>query len=116
MKAEVEAAANWWSEQLSVSVGNEKMLEKFKLSLTEFIMLQVQDHWYPEDPLKGSAHRSIDFSVRLDPLLKRAGDKVGVQGLDKLLVHTRFTTMFINPGQVRLHRPSFENDEFVYKK
>ena len=61
-------------------------------------------HWYPDDVLRGSAYRAIVFEHRIDSLLRRAAEAIGIlpTQLDKLLQHARHRVMLVNPGEVKL--------------
>ena len=61
-------------------------------------------HWYPDDVLRGSAYRAIVFDHRIDSLLRRAAEAIGIlpSQLDKLLAHARHRVMLVNPGEVKL--------------
>eukprot|EP00475_Leptophrys_vorax_P028720 TRINITY_DN4175_c0_g2_i1.p1 TRINITY_DN4175_c0_g2~~TRINITY_DN4175_c0_g2_i1.p1 ORF type:complete len:356 (+),score=54.82 TRINITY_DN4175_c0_g2_i1:213-1280(+) len=91
-----------------------KLSSNFKTALLAQIAKKFADHWYPEAPLKGSAFRSISFSVRMDPLLKKAGESIGLQNLEKMLLSARNCTMFVNPGEVVI-RQGRDNVYVLYK-
>jgi hypothetical protein len=152
------SAAEWWSQRLtfiggfmsgsspqssydatmspSVSSFNTpiRLGNSFKTSLLAEISRKFADHWYPDSPIRGSAFRSISFSTRLDPLLKKAGESVGLQvrdlqlqtiddllmlsrvsqNVEKMLLSARNCTMFVNPGEV-IVRQGKDNVFVVFK-
>eukprot|EP00455_Lapot_gusevi_P053066 TRINITY_DN81_c0_g2_i5.p1 TRINITY_DN81_c0_g2~~TRINITY_DN81_c0_g2_i5.p1 ORF type:complete len:217 (+),score=24.14 TRINITY_DN81_c0_g2_i5:123-773(+) len=102
MIEEVEAASDWWCNQLRRSVQSNELVEAFRRSLTDLILRRFQGHWYEDNIQRGSGFRSICFDNKMDPLISRAAESVGIQKIETLLNHTRHLMMFVNPGEVKL--------------
>lgn len=100
MKAEVQAAAAWWTQQIRKKCLNLILVRRFQTALTKEIYTKLKKHWYPDQPARGSGYRSISFFHHLDPVLKRAGDHVGMHAPEKLLISAYEHVMFVNPGSV----------------
>jgi len=117
----VSSAALWWTNQLKKKVPNSpQILQAFKEALENEMFLRFEGHWYEDDSQRGSAYRSVSFDNRLDSVLSRAARTVGIKTVEKLLSHTRYHIMFVNPGEVKVQNgtrlgplPSFK---LVYKK
>lgn len=65
---------------------------------------RYKGHWYEEDPLRGSAYRSLTYDHRLDSLFIKIAFQLGIdqQKMEQALSTARFSVMFVNPGHVRI--------------
>ena len=99
MKEEVEAAAAWWVERLNKKSLTSHQVNVFCNSLQDHLYSRNQGHWFIEDPLRGSAFRSILFDVQLDSVLQKAAYAAGIQQIEDRL--PRGVIMFVNPGCVK---------------
>jgi len=98
---EIIVASKWWLKQLnqSIPLHNFTLFERYFL---ERCVEKFEGHWFPENPQKGQAYRSItyDLSVKPDPLLLAAAHDA------QLDIHTMFpnflenAVMWIDPGEV----------------
>eukprot|EP01124_Arcella_intermedia_P000178 TRINITY_DN1008_c0_g1_i1.p1 TRINITY_DN1008_c0_g1~~TRINITY_DN1008_c0_g1_i1.p1 ORF type:complete len:241 (+),score=26.10 TRINITY_DN1008_c0_g1_i1:38-724(+) len=78
MEASVQSASEWWADQL-VDYGAEHYdILDFQNKLFELMMLKFRNHWFPMNPLKGQAYRSVTLDRRghLDPLLVQAAQHI----------------------------------------
>ena len=127
MKKEIEAAVNWWAEQLNGTkqdngdfIHNAFMsmikyepamphqIAQFKANLSKAIEHRIKDqykdifqgltNWYPSDPIRGSAFRNICVDYGADQILMDAAEKAGIHG-ERFPVKT---SMWIDPGSVRV--------------
>ena len=113
MLEEIEAAADWWSGQLRRSILNssvrvdEKQLElvaNFKNVLKSLLAHKFENHWHVDNPVRGSAYRSLAYDHCMDPTLLKAAEICGIQlrKIESLLSHTRSVIIFVNPGEVKM--------------
>lgn len=113
MLEEIEATAEWWANQIRRSMLNnssrldDKQLElinNFKVALKNVLTSKYEKHWYVEEPIRGSAYRSLAFDHCMDPSLLKAAEMCGMQlrRIESFLSHTRTVIIFVNPGEVKL--------------
>jgi len=73
---------------------------------------KIKNHWYPETPNKGHAHRSIslDRLSKPEPILLRAATAVGINVAELLScvpTHVESIWMWVDPGEVTVRVFSF---------
>jgi len=80
------------------------VVKKFEDVLRELIITKISEHWYPENPAKGQAYRSlsIDKKAHIDPLLSRAAASVGIEISSFLAYFTKVDSvlMWVDPDVV----------------
>lgn len=111
MHEEIEAAVNWWGEQLSTQLSNKVLVERFRKSLDKELRKKFTGHWHVEDPPRGSGYRSVSYCTTVDPLLERAAEQAGLKSICKHISHTRHKVMWINPGHVKIRSTRAPRDE-----
>jgi hypothetical protein len=90
---EVAVAATWFAEQL-FEPNDQRSI--FCDRLQELLIARYQGHWYPDEPHRGCAFRSLLSTVNaMDPLLLRAADATGHRG-----VQESFLRCFSDAGEV----------------
>lgn len=90
---EVAVAATWFAEQL-FEPNDQRSI--FCDRLQELLIARYQGHWYPDEPHRGCAFRSLLSTVNaMDPLLLRAADATGHRG-----VQESFMRCFSDAGEV----------------
>lgn len=76
----------------------ESQLFLFKLCLCNVTQEHLKDHWYPDNPLKGNAHRCIRMHKGLDPLVAKAAIESGIKPQSLQLLFPEELTVWIDPG------------------
>lgn len=116
MKSEIEAACEWWTQQVQNHLSKQQK-ENFKQSLQEELCNKVKNHWYEQEPLRGSGYRSILVDdIQTDTVLTKACiSALGqVKAKNLLLVLPRNVVMFVNPGRVSLKQCQTQVVHSVY--
>lgn len=73
----------------------------FAESLTSVLFLHYRNHWFPDKPNKGSAYRCIRIANReMDPLIVKAGGRVGLSISDLLAMLPSELTLWVDPSEV----------------
>jgi hypothetical protein len=124
-RLEAIAAAQWWANRLSAGatahdVGaaesnlfvntvaalvarqrDQAQIERFREALADLIEADVDDDgWRPDNPLWGSAMRTVEVGYGPDKILSDAAERAGFQL--KLSDLPMKTVMWINPGEVKV--------------
>jgi protein Tob/BTG len=103
MKYEIEAASEWWKKQVEyLNILQPQQLELFKQLLASELLAKVKDHWYIDNPVRGSGYRSILVDdIQTDCLLRKTLAIVaGKRWEDVVTKLPRNLVMFVNPGRV----------------
>jgi BTG family len=99
MLYEIEALCVFWEHQLDGAP--EAKITKFKDSLRESLLERCSGHWYPTQPLRGSATRSVIYDVTdktIDPVLEAAEQAAGLSLGD--FIKAKQISCFVDPGCV----------------
>jgi hypothetical protein len=108
---ECRAATEWWAYQLQ-QLKHKPLAKSTATMFHERLFAQLHakctNAWYPDEPMRGSAYRSLSFDAVADPMLVRCALEAGISAIElsDRLAHTRGTVMFINPGEVRVRTPA----------
>jgi protein Tob/BTG len=102
MKQEILSAVNFISGLLRrrKSLATDE-LERFSRSLYQVLLARYSDHWFPNQPCKGSAFRCIRIvEKRMDPVVSLAASDSGIaeSRLQELLPSE--LTMWVDPNDV----------------
>ena len=103
MKHEIQSAANFICHLLRLNkkpIG-ELQLKRFRDSLYDHLLRRYRDHWFPENPIKGSGYRTVRcVDLKIDPLIIQAGKicKLSKEFLQKTLPNA--LTLWVNPREV----------------
>jgi len=79
---------------------SESQLEEFRSALVAVLRKRYRDHWFPEQPHKGSGYRCIRINGILDPVIAQAGES---SGLSSQMIRKTFPaelTLWIDPKEV----------------
>jgi len=100
--AAVDSAVWWWADFMKKSSLSLDAVKKFEEVLRELIVTKISDHWYPDNPAKGQAFRSlsIDKRAHIDPLLSRSASSVGIENLLPYFTKVDSVLMWIDPDVV----------------
>lgn len=110
---EVNSAVKWWSSNFRDTVPHTKV-EKFQIFLSGMLYNKLRNHWYPEEPSRGSGYRTLIHDVHIDPILKKACE---LSLIEPSILPGR-CVQIISPGIVRiksLHNDSMEQVIFSSK-
>merc|ERR1712228_287921 len=95
--------------------------------MTELLRAKYHNHWYKDDPSRGSGYRAISNEYSLDPILDKAAKAVS-HSLPKNLARMVLTSddqwlvMFVNPGEVTVRNKKYQEiaiydeDNNIYNK
>jgi protein Tob/BTG len=103
MLEEVRSAAQWWTDHimcLSESKEDNKKRTQFREHLVRQLVAKYQGHWYPCEPLRGSAYRVILNDIVCDQVLLHAATVAGIDNIQKRL--PQGVIMFVNPSIVKV--------------
>lgn len=124
-RPEAVAAAAWWAARLAIGASahdvgsaesnlfantvsalvarqrDQAQTERFRDALAELIEQDVDgDGWRPDDPLWGSAMRTVEVGYGPDEILSDAAEQAGFEL--KLSDLPMKTVMWVNPGEVKV--------------
>lgn len=108
-------AANWWVQKIisyNINVEAPSWQSHFEKVMIGLLRAKYHNHWYCDDPSRGSGYRAISNEYALDPILDKAAKAVS-HSLPKNLARVvltsedRWLTMFVNPGQVTVRNKHF---------
>ena len=100
MLPEVESAANFLSDLLRAQCVAPHQLQQFRQSVIDHLLANYHQHWFPEQPFKGSGYRCLRINHKMDPMLSRAGR---VCGLEESALRSLFPselTLWVDPNEV----------------
>jgi len=100
--AAVDAAVWWWGDFMKKSSLSIEVVKKFEDVLRDLIIIKISDHWYPDNPPKGQAFRSVSIDKRahIDPLLTRTATTVGIDNFLSYFTKVDSVLMWIDPDVV----------------
>jgi protein Tob/BTG len=108
---EFTVAADWWASQLS-SKFSHRQKSAFAHTLSQNISKHCEGHWYPTEPERGSAYRSISNDHRVDPLLVRAAMTAGIEDIADSLPNA---VVWVNPGCVKVRTDNPPHSTIIYQ-
>lgn len=112
MKQELFVASEWWAKQLVEQVG-EKASSQLKQELYNELFQRVKNHWYIEDPERGSGYRAIIVDEhQQDLVLVKCANRIGVGSKVKFPE----AIMFLNPGEVKIRSKYGDKHLYVNSK
>jgi len=103
---ELGIAVAYWKNLLATSkVASlpSDALSAFEKTLLQHLGERVRGHWFPENPIRGQAHRSISLHrhARPDPMLLKAAAAAKIRNLFNFFTEdVTEITMFVDPGEV----------------
>jgi len=116
-RKECEISAYWWTDQLRKSNPplESDQISRFQKHLTEILENKYEGHWYPQDPERGSAFRSLmcEHSV-IDPVLEIAAKRAGITKLRQRLPLDLL--MWIDPFSVKVQFAHSTKKTVIYEE
>lgn len=102
MKKEVLSAVEFLVDLIRINSTelSDDQLIKFRRHAYECLWQHYQDHWFPESPMKGSGYRCIRINGKMDPLIARAGELVGLAASSLRALFPSELTMWVDPSEV----------------
>jgi protein Tob/BTG len=98
MLKEIKSAADFLTKLLRSHDLSEESLEGFNRTLQKVLFNHYQNHWFPENPFKGSGFRCIRINHKMDPLVEKACISLGIEKLHSLFPNE--LTLWIDPQEV----------------
>jgi protein Tob/BTG len=99
---ELQSASNFLVHMIrldGIYISDNK-LEKFRLALVDVLRHRCRDHWFTENPLKGSGYRCIRINGKMDPVIMQAAESCGVSVQFLQSAYPSELTMWIDPLEV----------------
>ncbi|EFC40376.1 hypothetical protein NAEGRDRAFT_81040 [Naegleria gruberi] len=97
MLEEIKSVTAFFSKWLSDKF-DQKVVNEFKNALESELLVRFKGHWYPSDPQRGQAFRSILIDgVQTDPLLMDIASRLGINLNDFENCLPRNCVVFIDP-------------------
>ena len=98
MKVEVACACEFLARMLMTRHVPYQFIRPFSQRLEELLTVRFENHWFPENPGKGSAYRCIRINGRMDPVVTEAAKVTGLTDIGSFL--PKEFTMWIDPSEV----------------
>lgn len=98
MLKEIKSAADFLTKLLRSHKIGEETLEEFNRTLQKVLFNHYQNHWFPENPFKGSGFRCIRINHKMDPLVEKVCLSSGLEKLNSLFPNE--LTLWIDPHEV----------------
>jgi len=103
MHLEIQVALNFVISHLYNKLPRRRV-NIFGEELEKALKQKFQNHWYPEQPMKGSAYRCLKTGQPLDAVLERAARESNINIQDILENLPVDMAVWIDPGEVRTRR------------
>ncbi|CAH6779921.1 protein BTG1 [Phodopus roborovskii] len=101
MIGEICAAAKFISKFLGTKgLRSEQQLQTFSQSLQDLLAEHYKHHWFPEKPCKGSGYRCIRINHKMDPLIGRAAQQIGLSSQELFKLLPSELTLWVDPYEV----------------
>lgn len=102
MRIEIKSAADFLVDlvRLNNSGLTEPQLDKFRENVCDILVRHYTDHWFPDQPFKGSGYRCIRINGKMDPLIARAGFMMGLAVSFLRSLFPTELTMWVDPKEV----------------
>lgn len=106
---EILETVNWWAKNiLDLPQTN---IDLFKITLRNCLIQKIKNHWYPEEPERGSGYRSILNDKMIDPILFYS---CNIANIDPSRMAGK-CVLIISPGIVRVRSLKNSKEEIVYQ-
>ncbi|KAG8182591.1 hypothetical protein JTE90_021729 [Oedothorax gibbosus] len=99
---EIETASTFLANLLRMENRQIKIaqVESFRQTLDALMKSHFQDHWFPEEPGRGSGYRCLRVDNNMDPLIAKAGVMSGFSGADLRRFLPNDLTVWVDPFEV----------------
>jgi len=100
MIREVEFAVDFLLTILRTSGLTSTQMEKFRQTLILLMCSHYDNHWFPEEPPRGSGYRCIRINHIMDPLISKAALCIGLSDSDLFHIFPTEFTLWVDPDDV----------------
>ena len=108
---EIHIAAQWWSSKLAKHGFANSEVQAFEHAVRTGLQSKCNGHWYPNDPLRGSGHRSLVNDISTDPIFLAAAAEVRIRDIGTRLPKA---VMWVNPSCVKVQLDNGRYPETVF--
>jgi len=94
----------------------ESQLFSFESALSALLQQRYTNHWYPHEPIRGSAYRCLSLSKngRVEPVIQEAAARAGVKHIAAILPKIE-ASIFVDPHLVSCRREDTQHTVEIYK-
>lgn len=97
-ETEVQCASKWLASEIVAASASADDRKSFESAISVALAERYAGHWYPDEPHRGCAFRSVECSNgRLDPLLVAVARQAKVAAAAE-----RDFMLWVNPGEVKV--------------
>mmetsp|Transcript_7786 Transcript_7786/g.15446 ORF Transcript_7786/g.15446 Transcript_7786/m.15446 type:complete len:163 (-) Transcript_7786:153-641(-) len=96
---EIAVAANWWSRNMRQQGLSQIEVAAFEHALKYGLVNRCSGHWYVNEPMRGSGHRSVINDWSTDPVILEAAAAVRIRDITSRLPRA---VMWLNPDSVKV--------------
>jgi protein Tob/BTG len=102
MELEVKSASNFLVHLIKAGRRDirDGVLKRMRNELVIVLSMRYRDHWFRQNPFKGSGYRSIRINGKMDPVISQAGEIAGISEQVLLDIFPSEMTMWIDPYEV----------------
>ncbi|XP_020383528.1 protein BTG1-like [Rhincodon typus] len=101
MKPEISAAVGFICKLLRTKATvDERQLQTFCQSLQDLLAEHYQHHWFPDKPCKGSGYRCIRINHKMDPIIWKAANRIGLSDQQVFQLLPSELTLWVDPYEV----------------
>ncbi|KRX65801.1 Protein BTG2, partial [Trichinella sp. T9] len=100
MEAEVSAAVKFLTDLLHKRCMCVEAVRRFALCLKKALIRHYREHWYPTEPLRGSAYRCLRINGQLDPVIAKAARRSQLSLDEVRAAYPAELSIWIDPGEV----------------
>mmetsp|Transcript_42928 Transcript_42928/g.86118 ORF Transcript_42928/g.86118 Transcript_42928/m.86118 type:complete len:163 (-) Transcript_42928:110-598(-) len=108
---ECSIAARYWARSMRQNDLAGCEVAAFENALRQGLLQRCCGHWYPNEPVRGSGHRSIINDFTTDPVLVAAAEAVRIGGIGSRLPRA---VMWLNPASVKVKLEGHPYADNVY--
>lgn len=101
MKPEITAAVGFICKLLQTKATvEERQLQTFCQSLQDLLAEHYKHHWFPDKPCKGSGYRCIRINHKMDPIIWKAANRIGLSNEQVYELLPSELTLWVDPYEV----------------
>ncbi|NXX86770.1 BTG2 protein, partial [Urocolius indicus] len=101
MGPEISAAVGFISSLLRTrGCVSEQQLQVFSGALQEALTEHYKHHWFPEKPFKGSGYRCIRINHKMDPIISKTANQIGLSLSQLYQLLPSELTLWVDPYEV----------------
>uniref|UniRef100_A0A4W3GEX8 B-cell translocation gene 2 n=1 Tax=Callorhinchus milii TaxID=7868 RepID=A0A4W3GEX8_CALMI len=81
-------------------ISQQQQIKKDFFKQNPHLSKHYKHHWFPEKPCKGSGYRCIRINHKMDPLIGRAANKIGLTSNQLYRLLPSELTLWVDPYEV----------------